>query len=267
MLVNYNIDYSQRSPRLAISVHEWHQRYLLQTRWTRELTNYLFQKARITTSDSILEVGCGTGAVLHELVKPSLSNWFGLDINLGYLFYARENQPQYKFIAGDAHLLPFGDNSFDVCLCHFLLLWLTAPSIALQEMRRVTRSGGVVMALAEPDYGGRIDYPDELSVIGKWQTDSLLQQGADPLIGRKLRTLFAASGLNQIEAGVLGGEWKTASPGTEQESEWAVIRSDLAQEPEKLSRLDKLYRIDQQAQEHNERILFVPTFYAWGRVP
>ncbi len=123
------------------------------------------------------------------------------------------------------------------------------------------------MALAEPDYGGRIDYPDELSVIGKWQIDSLLQQGADPLIGRKLRTLFATSGLNQIEAGVLGGEWKTASLGTEQESEWAVIRSDLAREPEKLSRLDKLYQIDQQAQEHNERILFVPTFYAWGRVP
>ena len=252
---------------MAISVREWHQRYLLQTRWTHELTSYLFQRAQITASDSLLEVGCGTGAVLHELVKPSLSNWIGLDINLEYLFFARENQPQYNFIAGDAHLLPFSDNSFDACLCHFLLLWLTTPTIALQEMRRVTCSGGVVMALAEPDYGGRIDYPDELSIIGKWQTDSLLQQGADPLIGRKLRALFAASGLHQIEAGVLGGEWKTASSGTEQASEWTVIRSDLAQEPEKLSRLDRLYQIDHDAQEHGERILYVPTFYAWGRVP
>ena len=204
---------------------------------------------------------------MHELVKPSPSNWNGLDINLENLFYARDNQPQNNFIAGDAHLLPFGDNSFDVCLCHFLLLWITTPMIALHEMRRVTRSGGVVMALAEPDYGGRIDYPEELSILGKWQTNSLFQQGADPLIGRKLRTLFAASGLNQIEAGVLGGEWKTASPSTEQASEWAVIRSDLAREPEKLSQLDQLYQIDHYAQEHGERILYVPTFYAWGRVP
>jgi hypothetical protein len=44
------------------------------------------------------------------------------------------------------------------------------------------------------------------------------------------------------------------------------LRNDLS-EAIPLEELDALERIDRQANQAGERILFVPTFYAWGRVP
>ncbi len=249
------------------TIKHWHQRYLQQTRWTRALASYLFQRAGISSSNSILEVGCGTGAVLQELIRPLNAQSFGLDINPNYLTYAAQSHLQSRLILGDAHQLPLADACFDVCLCHYLLLWVTDPSQVIQEMYRVTRPGGVVMALAEPDYGSRVDYPQDLSLLGKWQMDSLEQQGADPLLGRKLRAYFSNCGLLDVEAGVLGGEWRTTYEHTEFNSEWEILQSDLADQPEKIAQLPHLMDIDALSRKQGERILYVPTFYAWGRVP
>jgi SAM-dependent methyltransferase len=172
-----------------------------------------------------------------------------------------------RLTQGNAYYLPFPEHTFDICFCHFLLLWLTNPDLALIEMRRVTRSGGAVIAFAEPDYGGRIDFPEELSILGQWQTQSLKRQKADPLIGRKLRSLFFNAGLVEIETGVLGGEWKGIPAKSEQENELEILRSDLDGELEKLIRLDRLVDLDNKAWEQEYRILYIPTFYAWGRVP
>jgi ubiquinone/menaquinone biosynthesis C-methylase UbiE len=191
---------------------------------------------------------------------------FGLDINPFYLSFTALTQPDARLILGDAHDLPLAGAYIDVCLCHFFLLWVTDPARVLQEMCRITRPGGVVMALAEPDYGSRIDYPQELSILGEWQRESLLRQGADPLFGRKIRSIFSRSGLVDVEAGVMGGEWIMSSM-SEHESEWAVLRSDLANDPDKSRKLDDLIDIDAVAWERGDRILYVPTFYAWGRVP
>lgn len=249
------------------TIKHWHHRYLQQTRWTRALASYLFQRAGISSSNSILEVGCGTGAVLQELIRPLNARSFGLDINPNYLTYTAQSHPQSRLILGDAHQLPLADVCFDVCLCHYLLLWVSDPSQVIQEMYRVTRSGGVVMALAEPDYGSRVDYPQDLSLLGKWQMDSLEQQGADPLLGRKLRAHFSNCGLLDVEAGVLGGEWRSTYEHTEFDSEWETLQSDLADQPEIIAQLPHLMDIDALSRKRGERILFVPTFYAWGRVP
>lgn len=248
------------------TVQGWHQRYLLQTHWTHALARYLFQSAGISSSDSILEVGCGTGAVLQEILQPLHNRCFGLDINPNYISFAALTQPPSRLILGDAHQLPLADACIDVCLCHFFLLWVTNPARVLLEMGRITHPGGVVMALAEPDYGSRIDYPQELSILGEWQRESLLRQGADPLFGRKLRSIFSSSGLVDVEAGLLGGEWKMSNI-VEQESEWDVLRTDLANDPDKIRKLDDLVEIDSNAWERGARVLYVPTFYAWGRVP
>jgi hypothetical protein len=130
-------------------------------------------------------------------------------------------------------------------------------------MRRVTRSGGSVIALAEPDYGGRIDYPEELAILGRHQAAALRKQGADPRMGRRLAEVFHQLGLQDIEVGVLGGQWKGKSSRREWELEWRVLQSDLGGEQD----TDSLRALDWAARERGERVLFVPTFYAFGRVP
>jgi ubiquinone/menaquinone biosynthesis C-methylase UbiE len=42
----------------------WHNRFLQQAGWTRDLRTYLFAQAGIERARRVLEVGCGTGAVL-----------------------------------------------------------------------------------------------------------------------------------------------------------------------------------------------------------
>jgi SAM-dependent methyltransferase len=195
----------------------------------------------------------------------------GLDLNPQYLALAqREKQAaatgRLAFTLADAHSLPYGPGRYDLAVCHFLLLWVADPVRVLAEMRRVTRPGGAVLALAEPDYLGRIDHPPELARLGELQGEALRRQGADPALGRKLRSLFTAAGLVDIEMGALGGQWRGAPPPEEFESEWAVLRSDLrgTLDPESL---DRLQALDARAWLRGERVLFVPTFYAWGRTP
>jgi len=253
----------------SLSAKDWHKRFLQQSRWTSELRNYLFQLIGLTEKDTILEVGCGTGALLTDL-QSILGNTksrriHGLDINLEFLELASQNVPDAILCLGDAHTLPYENRSFDFTFCHFLLLWVTDPLKVVTEMKRVTKRGGYIAALAEPDYGGRIDYPAELSQLGELQCASLKNQGADPLMGRKLASLFKEVGVRSVKVGVLGGQWKFPLSEKEIEAEWQIIKHDITGLIPS-SELERLHQSDLKHWGQQSRVLYVPTFYAWGKV-
>jgi SAM-dependent methyltransferase len=243
----------------------WHTRYTQQARWTQSLRAYLYPRVNIQSARRILEVGCGTGALLTEIAQQTGAALFGVDIDRSALDQAAAHAPESFLSHADGLRLPFIFQTFDIVYCHFLLLWVRDPLAALIEMKRVIRPNGAILALAEPDYGGRIDYPAELAVTGEAQRESLRAQGADPDMGRKLKGLFAEAGITPIETGVLGGQWHDPLPPAEWENEWAVIESDLAGAASSLD-LPHLKKLDRQAYARHARVLFVPTFYAWGRV-
>jgi hypothetical protein len=133
-------------------------------------------------------------------------------------------------------------------------------------MRRAVRPGGWVLALAEPDYGGQIRYPEALDGLGRLQTMSLERQGANPVIGRRLMALFLDAGLEQVESGLIGGEWRARSGDSANlAEEWQVIEHDLAGWIS-AAELERYRKLDEAAARRGDRILFVPTFYAIGRV-
>lgn len=240
----------------------WHARYTQQANWTRDLRSYIFRKAGLETASRILEVGCGTGAVLSEL--PHRPGIFGLDIDHDALVESAAHAPGALPVQGDALDLPFPNNTFDIVYSHFLLLWVRDPLLALQEMKRVTRPEGNVIAFAEPDYLERIDKPDELIPLGKWQTESLTRQGADPGLGARLAELFFQAGIRIIETGTIQSPEKEPSA-QEWELEWDVIEADLtgwvpAQEIQRMKSLDR------QARAEGRRFFHVPTHFAWGRI-
>lgn len=248
---------------MGLSLSDWHQRYLQQATWTRDLRAHLFAQVNLAGARRILEVGCGTGALLGEMQVPPILH--GLDLHFAHLQFARQQVSKAHFATGDGHVLPYPSATFDLSFCHFLLLWVSDPLQVLREMARVTRPGGFILALAEPDYGGRIDHPPELAQLGTWQEAALQKQGADPLIGRRLASLFASAGIEKGGFGVVGGEWQLPLAETERQSEWQVLLSDLG-EPHQVE-LQALRRLDDAAWERGERVLYVPTFYAWGCVP
>jgi SAM-dependent methyltransferase len=244
---------------------DWHSRFTQQARWTASLRRHLFERLGLDQSRSILEVGCGTGAILQELAsRPEAGLVSGLDLNPNFLSQASLHAPSALLVQGDAHRLPYASASFDAVLCHFLLLWVAEPAVVLAEMARLIRPGGSLMALAEPDYGGRIDYPEALAQLGQWQEAALQSQGADTRLGRRLGALFTAAGLVEVQVGLLGGEWRLGDQ-TGWESEWAVLEDDLHDQIDPLE-LARLHHIEAQARQNGQRLLFVPTFWAWGKV-
>lgn len=220
----------------------------------------------------MLDVGCGTGVLLHELLEGAPGRVYGLDIDSARLSLAAQNAQAARLVLGDAHQLPYTAGIFDLSLCHFVLLWVQDPQQVVREMKRVTRPGGFILALAEPDYGGRIDYPQELGALGDWQSYALRLQGANPYIGRLLAALFNRVGLENVESGVLGGQWSQPPSEEEWRREWDVIRDDLKAasgergSPDEFEDyLHQLQDLDKTAWQRGERMLFTPTFYACGQ--
>ena len=242
-----------------------HRRYLEQASWTSGVRRRLLERVTAGGVTRLLEVGAGTGAIAAELASAIAGTVFALDIDPQLCLYGAKNAPRSPWIGADAHALPLQTSSFDAAAFHYVLLWLEDPAQALAEAVRVTRPGGWILAFAEPDHACRIDFPQILARLGERQTEALAAQGADVRMGRKLRALFSAAGLAEITAGVFGGEWNTdATPGPSA-PEWETLRADLAGRVPAAD-LDALEDHDRDAWQRGERVLFVPTFFAAGRV-
>ena len=242
---------------------DWHSRFLQQAAWTRDLRTYLFERAGLKQVKSILEVGCGTGAILADLATPAIVH--GLDLDPDRLREVRMHAPFATPVCGDALALPYPAFYFDITFCHYLLLWVGNPLKALFEMKRVTRHGGAVLAMAEPDYDSRLDKPDVLAPLGRWQAEALRRQGANPSLGSRIGSLFSEAGIQPVETGTLrtGGDCMQSSG--ERDLEWTMLEDDLAGWIP-LQEVSRLKLLDRYAWERGERILNVPTYFAWGKV-
>jgi ubiquinone/menaquinone biosynthesis C-methylase UbiE len=245
---------------------QWHLRYEAQAQWTRHIRQHIFNTIKPQPDAQILEVGSGTGAVLGALLTEGYRHLNGLDIDHPSLTFARSAHHAFNLVQGDGHHLPFQQGSFHITCCHYLLLWTENPPQILQEMRRVTRTGGWVIALAEPDHQARLDFPPPLDELGKQQTRALADQGVDVLMGRKLRGLFYETGLRDVEVGILAAQWQREDHPGMDETEWMMVQADMdglvgSQELAKYQQLDRI------ARQEGQRILFIPTFYGFGKVP
>lgn len=99
--------------------------------------------ARYGAGRDVLEVGCGTGLVLERIAKFARSAK-GVDLSPGMLEHAKARG--LDVFQGSATQLPFADNSFDVSCSFKVLAHIPDIQLALSEMARVVRPGGVVLA-------------------------------------------------------------------------------------------------------------------------
>jgi len=248
----------------VLGLPDWHLRYQQQAEWTKQQRHHIFDKIAINNAKKILDIGCGTGALEQELLGSTSAAIFPLDISLATLRYANKIISA-NWTCADACHLPLPDDTMDICLCHYLLLWLKDPLAALIEMKRITIPGGKILILAEPDYSHRIDHPAELEEMGRLQRESLIKQGADPDIGSSLGSLLHQAGIQVCEIGLSGGYWHPQPETSEDDMELPILELDLVDRvPSEW--ITNWKDLDLQARRNGERILYVPVFYAIGLV-
>ena len=98
--------------------------------------------------DTILEIGCNTGANLiriHEIL--SMVKLSGLDVSARCIKKAREFLPNVLFKTGDYHKLPFPDEYVDLVLADAVLMYSSPDQIdqAMKEISRVTKKYVVIV--------------------------------------------------------------------------------------------------------------------------
>ena len=96
---------------------------------------------RFSAGRPMLDAGCGTGLNLQGLPAGST----GLDLNPRNLAMVRERLPLHTAVEGDLEAMPFADASFATVICTEVLEHVPDPRLALREIRRVLKPGGVLI--------------------------------------------------------------------------------------------------------------------------
>jgi len=158
----------------------------------------LYLKIGLKDANLVLDVGCGPGMVTRDIAHLTKGKVFAIDNSKDMINFAKNVLKDYKNVelkVGEASDIPFDDNMFDIVTCNLLLMWAKNPQKVVNEMERVTKPGGTVLASLEPDYGGKLHWPENQKVDPIFAGKAIREKGGDPHIGRKLRLLFVRSGL------------------------------------------------------------------------
>ena len=103
------------------------------------------------TIPRLLDVGCGTGIILPELLRRCDQVW-AVDSQLqdrsvlGMLEQEKLPRDRVRLAAGDLLRLPFKDNYFDAVLLISILEHIQDLPAARTELFRVTKPGGMIVA-------------------------------------------------------------------------------------------------------------------------
>jgi ubiquinone/menaquinone biosynthesis C-methylase UbiE len=111
-----------------------------------DLVEHIQNKNDIST---VLEIACGTGRVTKHLaskLSPQTS-LVATDLNIDMLKIAQRivTSKNIQWQVADAHELDFEDNSFDLVICQYGVMFFQDKPKALREVNRVLESGGTFL--------------------------------------------------------------------------------------------------------------------------
>ncbi len=113
--------------------------------------NNLLKIIKKINPESILDVGCGEGFTLDTLRKNKIGKKIiGIDnskesIRIGKILF-----PKVKINHASIYDMPFPNNSFDLVICTEVLEHLKTPSLAIEEVKRVSRGNILISVPNEP---------------------------------------------------------------------------------------------------------------------
>ena len=109
----------------------------------------LAARARALEPNRVLEVACGTGVVTRALatVLPNSCEIVATDLNTAMVVHAElvGTARTVSWRQADVMALPYDDESFDVVVCQFGVMFFPDRVAAYREIRRTLRPGGAFL--------------------------------------------------------------------------------------------------------------------------
>lgn len=110
-------------------------------RWKADLTR---SHPRVRAAKSILDVGCGGGAILHALDKRD-ARLCGVEVSAEAVANLQNRGFEGAVVDLEKGALPYETGTFDVVLCYDVFEHLFAPEGLLKEIERVLAPNGVAL--------------------------------------------------------------------------------------------------------------------------
>ena len=150
---------------------------------------------RIGPDDKVLECACGTG-LLTSVIAQKCREITATDFSRRMLEKAEKNCSGYSnvsFEPADITSLPFPDNSFDKVVAGNVIHLLDDPLLALRELDRVCRPGGLLIIPTYMNKNSKGDASAFASAVGKAGADFKRQFTTD-----SYRQFFVDAGYRDV---------------------------------------------------------------------
>ena len=228
------------SIKQATYTHGYHDSSVRLHEWRTVANSAAYIIPYLKPDLKILDVGCGPGTITIDMASTYATQGHvtGLEYSAEVVERARKhaaesNVSNVTFLAGDAHALPFPDDTFDVTHAHQVLVHIADPVLALKEMKRVTKPGGII-ASRESDWGSFVWYPEspEMTQWSELYLRVARGNGGEPDGGRRLKAWARKAGYETSRITCSAGTWLFSTP--EERAFWGntwaerITKSDFA---------------------------------------
>jgi SAM-dependent methyltransferase len=162
------------------------------TWWNDEFLAMMAQQWGLEKVKTILDVGCGVGHWGQRLMRhlSDETKLFGIDPESAWIKEAEVRSTKLgiadrsEFKIGKVESLPFADNCFDMVTCQTVLIHVADLKVAIEEMIRVLKPGGLFLCAEPNNFGNTAAHYVENPLLDWDQLSGLLELEYKCTIGK-----------------------------------------------------------------------------------
>lgn len=96
---------------------------------------------RLAKEVRLIDLGCGTGELLSQLVDDGYTSLTGLDLSSAMIEQAKRKASSAAFLHAPIESIPVADNAFEVVVSNAAIQWCE-PDVAASEIARILKPDG-----------------------------------------------------------------------------------------------------------------------------